>query len=101
MPRVPLSHHAAEDDDNCEFCSTPWSATKKALLAGLFLALVLGGSLAAWLLASKPSGSAVSASTPSYGDPDCPQMAGMVMPCPLSPSATPAPTPGSPNATAP
>ena len=70
---------------------------RAAACLGLLLLGLIGG-VAAWQVAparAAPEPPPTAHGSASYGDPDCPQMAGMVMPCPLSasPSAPPPPPP--------
>ena len=101
MPRALLRSLPPADDPEggCQPEAPPCAGLTRCRAAALGLLLLAGliGGVVAWQVAPAraPQSPPTAHGTASYGDPDCPQMAGMVMPCPLSasPSAPPPPPP--------
>lgn len=103
MPRALLRSlpPADEPEGGCQPAPCAGLTRCRAACLGLLLLGLIGG-VAAWQAAPAraPEPPPTAHGSASYGDPDCPQMAGMVMPCPLSasPSAPPPPPPPAANA---
>ena len=79
---APPTEEESEKSAACKWPSPLW----RCLIIGVVL-LAAAAAAAAFSLRPAASAGAVAAAVPSLpGDPNCPQMAGMVMPCPGTPT---------------